>query len=260
MESTSGKSRINKELIPVPYFLENYFAEMEVHPRVQHKRNSDPVGLSLASEKAMDMREKDGMSDDDSISVIQRRLKSLKLVHKIMLLVVLEPMVEETKAEFFRRKLGYEKVITNNSKKIWIFHSFDISYEVILNHNQCLHVSLSFQWLECPILATFVYVKCTRTERIPLWIVLRSLSVDIRVPWLVGGDFNVILNRAERLYGASPHAGSMDDFAATLLDYGLVDGGFEGNTYTWTNSHVFQRLDRIVYNHQWMGLLPITRV
>ncbi|EOY31585.1 Uncharacterized protein TCM_038528 [Theobroma cacao] len=149
---------------------------------------------------------------------------------------------------------------TNSSQKIWIFHSFDISYEVILTHNQCLHVSLSFPWLECLIRATFVYAKCTRTERIPLWTILRSLSVDIHVPWLVGGDFNVILNRAKRLYGASSHTRSMDDFATTLLDCGLVVGGFKGNTYTWTNSHMFQCLDRIVYNHQWMGLLLITRV
>ncbi|EOY19102.1 Uncharacterized protein TCM_043834 [Theobroma cacao] len=98
---------------------------------------------------------------------------------------------------------------------------------------------------ECPIFAPFVYAKCSRTEKIPLWTVLRSLLADIRVPWLVGVDFNVILNRAERLYGASPHVGSMDDFAVTLLDCGLVDGGFVGNTYTWTNSHMFQHLDRI---------------
>ncbi|EOY31586.1 Uncharacterized protein TCM_038530 [Theobroma cacao] len=35
----------------------------------KHKRNSDLAVLSLASKEVVDMREKDGMSDDDSISI-----------------------------------------------------------------------------------------------------------------------------------------------------------------------------------------------
>ncbi|EOY17304.1 Uncharacterized protein TCM_036457 [Theobroma cacao] len=82
------------------------------------------------------------------------------------------------------------------------------------------------------------------SKRIPLWDCSKSLSVDIHALWLVGGDFNIILKREERLYGAMPHSGSMEDFVATLVDYGLVDGGFEGNPYTWTNSWMFKRLDQ----------------
>ncbi|EOY32240.1 Uncharacterized protein TCM_039863 [Theobroma cacao] len=51
-----------------------------------------------------------------------------------------------------------------------------------------------------------------------------------------------------------------DSISAIVLDYGLVDGGFEGNLYTWTNNHMFQRLDRVVYNHHWLNFLPITWV
>lgn len=74
------------------------------------------------------------------------------------------------------------------------------------------------------------------------------------------GDFNVILSREERLLETEPHASSMEDFALTLLDYGLLDAGFEGNRFTWTNSHMFQRLDRVVYNMQWNAHFASTRV
>ncbi|EOY03264.1 Uncharacterized protein TCM_018048 [Theobroma cacao] len=81
-----------------------------------------------------------------------------------------------------------------------------------------------------------------------LWNSLRLLSLDMQGPWMVGGDFNAIVSVAERLNGAPPHGGSMEDFAVILLDCGLLDAGFEGNNFTWTNNHMFQRLDRVVYN------------
>ncbi|EOY26579.1 Uncharacterized protein TCM_028413 [Theobroma cacao] len=83
---------------------------------------------------------------------------------------------------------------------------------------------------------------------------------DTHAPWLIDGDFNVILKREERLYGATLHDGSMEDFAATLLICGLLNGGFEGNPYTWTNSKMFQRLDRVVNNHQWASCFPNTKI
>ncbi|EOY09179.1 Uncharacterized protein TCM_024576 [Theobroma cacao] len=79
-------------------------------------------------------------------------------------------------------------------------------------------------------------------------------------PLMARGDFNVILSRNERLLGAEPHASSMEDFALTLLDCGLLDAGFEGNRFTWTNSHMFQRLDRVFYNMQWSAHFASTRV
>ncbi|EOY26462.1 Uncharacterized protein TCM_028138 [Theobroma cacao] len=121
---------------------------------------------------------------------VQRRLKKLKMMHKIKLMVILEPMVHKRRAEYFRRKLGSDKV----------------------------------------------------------------------GPWMVGGDFNSIVSIVERLNGATPHVGSMEDFASTLFDCGLLDAGFEGNSYTWTNNHMFQRLDRVVYNPEWTQCFSSTRV
>ncbi|EOY14356.1 Uncharacterized protein TCM_033752 [Theobroma cacao] len=223
---------LNKELSDIPTISCNSHAVIEVHPR----------------ERGISGR------------VIQRRLKKLQLMHRIKILAILEPMVDISKAEFFRRKLGFEKVIVNSSQKIWLFHSLELHSDIILDHPQCLHVRLTSPWLEKPFFATFVYAKCTRSERTLLWDCLRRLAADNEEPWLVGGDFNIILKREERLYGSAPHEGSMEDFASVLLDCGLLDGGFEGNPFTWTNNRMFQRLDRVVYNHQWINMFPITRI
>lgn len=98
-------------------------------------------------------------------------------------------------------------------------------------------------WLELPLLASFIYAKCTRSERLVLWDCLRSLSINIHSLWIVGGNFNAIIHSGERLNGATPHVGSMEDFATALLDCGLMDGVYERNPYIWTNNRMFQRLD-----------------
>ncbi|EOY03450.1 Uncharacterized protein TCM_018528 [Theobroma cacao] len=61
---------------------------------------------------------------------------------------------------------------------------------------------------------------------------ISSLAVEIHMPWIVGGDFNTILHSGERLNGAVPHEGCMEDFTVALLDCGLMDGGYEGNAFT----------------------------
>ncbi|EOY17513.1 Uncharacterized protein TCM_036737 [Theobroma cacao] len=268
LESASSKCLFNKEPSDIPSFSGNNHADLEVHPRERRRRYSDNAiplrnTLSTATEEAIVLGGNEEDSDGDSISksrVIQRRIKKLQLMHRLKILAILEPMVDTSKAEYFRRKMGFEKVIVNNSQKIWLFHSVEFICEVLLDHPQCLHVRVTIPWLDLPIFTTFVYAKCTRSERTPLWNCLRNLAADMEGPWIVGGDFNIILKREERLYGADPHEGSIEDFASVLLDCGLLDGGFEGNPFTWTNNRMFQRLDRMVYNQQWINKFPITRI
>ncbi|EOY17515.1 Uncharacterized protein TCM_042331 [Theobroma cacao] len=52
-------------------------------------------------------------------------------------------------------------------------------------------------------------------------------SVPSNAPWLVGGDFNSIVSCDERLNGAIPHDGSVEDLSSTLLDCGLLDTGVD---------------------------------
>ncbi|EOY21243.1 Uncharacterized protein TCM_012656 [Theobroma cacao] len=67
----------NKELSDVPSFpsfSETKFTEIEVHPKIRHRRHSDievsiDKILSFASNKAVDMGKNDEDSDEDAISV-----------------------------------------------------------------------------------------------------------------------------------------------------------------------------------------------
>ncbi|XP_043725893.1 uncharacterized protein LOC122672496 [Telopea speciosissima] len=57
----------------------------------------------------------------------------------------------------------------------------------------------------------------------------------------------------------------MEDFGDFVNGAGLIDGGFEGSTFTWTNGQsgrcmVKARLDRVLYNSVWSSYFQISRV
>ena len=81
------------------------------------------------------------------------------------------------------------------------------------------------------------------------WQLLKHLHTKHSVPWLCFGDFNEILQSKEK-YGRLPKPlAPMQQFRANLLHCGLVDLGFKGNLFTWTNGCIEddfmqERLDR----------------
>ncbi|KAL0281974.1 UNVERIFIED_CONTAM: hypothetical protein Sangu_2978900 [Sesamum angustifolium] len=54
--------------------------------------------------------------------------------------------------------------------------------------------------------------------------------------------------------------GPMDDLNEMMIDTGLVDAGFEGDPFTWTNKRVWKRLDRVLYSKEWVETFNTTRV
>ena len=55
------------------------------------------------------------------------------------------------------------------------------------------------------------------------------------VPWLYFGDFNEILQSEEKQGGLPKPLALMLNFREALLYCGLVDLGYQGNIFTWTN-------------------------
>ncbi|KAL0434121.1 UNVERIFIED_CONTAM: hypothetical protein Slati_2746400, partial [Sesamum latifolium] len=127
------------------------------------------------------------------------------------------------------------------------------------DHSQFLHVKVSSGIIPTDIFCTFVYAKCYRNRRRTLWEELVKLS-NQDVPWIVGGDFNIILHPNENQGKDMQRLGPMDDFNDIMSDIGLIDAGFEGDLFTWTNKRIWKRLDRVFYSKEWTETFNITRV
>lgn len=64
-----------------------------------------------------------------------------------------------------------------------------------------------------------------------LWEELEECSHN-EVPWLVGGDFNVILNEEEKLAGLEVTQQEVVDFAQCVSYSGLLEINFSVSNYT----------------------------
>ena len=80
-------------------------------------------------------------------------------------------------------------------------------------------------------------------------------------PWICCGDFNEILDVLEKLGSREKFQRGIDNFRRSIDICHLNDLGFEGDDYfTWSNGHVFERLDRFFDNYSWLETFPDHKV
>lgn len=188
----------------------------------------------------------------------QKQIWYLRNHLRLNIFAILEPMVQLDEV-YFCNKFRMDKVVSNRVNKIWLFSDSSFEVEVLEDKVQYLHCKITSLQLPSPILITIVYAKCTRSERRVLWEDMRNLATN-NLPWSIGGDFNVIMNVADRDGGARPNYNAINDFATCVIDCGLNDVGFEGETFTWKWQGLRQRLDRVLFNHLWLDSFTVNKV
>jgi hypothetical protein len=110
-------------------------------------------------------------------------------------------------------------------------------------------------------LLTCVYGPPIYKNKSVFWNALMDVGKDHFGPWLCIGDFNIILSQSDK-YGGRPYASSSSDIFHGFLDsFGVIDLGFSGNPFTWTNKrrdhHLIKEcLDRGIADPLWIHLFP----
>ncbi|XP_073022635.1 uncharacterized protein [Primulina eburnea] len=179
----------------------------------------------------------------------QQRLHAFVKEKQIKVLAVLEPLID-LDPRFMTRRLGFSGVISNLSGHIWVFFAADVRAECVFDHAQFLHIRVSASFLPTEIFCSFVYARCDYVQRRDLWASL-LLVKPVLGPWLVGGDFNVVRDASECLGSRGGRLLPMEEFNTFILDSGLIDAGFEGSSFTWTNKTIWKRLDRVLVSVDW---------
>ncbi|XP_075489728.1 uncharacterized protein LOC142528576 [Primulina tabacum] len=179
----------------------------------------------------------------------QQRLHAHVKDKRVKILAILEPMID-LDVRFMTRCFGFSRVISNSSGHIWVFFAEDVMVECLFDHTQFLHFRVSATFLPTTVFCSFVYAKCDYIERRQLWNSLLQVK-PAQGPWLVGGDFNVVRNSSECLGSSGGRLLPMEEFNQFILDSGLVDAGFEGSSFTWTNKTIWKRLDRVFVSVDW---------
>ncbi|TXG54013.1 hypothetical protein EZV62_019269 [Acer yangbiense] len=97
--------------------------------------------------------------------------------------------------------------------------------------------------------------------RMHSWSLLRRLGRMSNLPWIVVGDFNEILQLDEKKGGVIRSNTTMSSFREAVDDCALMDMGYVGNKYTWSNRQfkgelIQERIDRAFCCLEWRKTFP----
>lgn len=124
-----------------------------------------------------------------------------------------------------------EYAAVNCSGKIWLFWEADWEGVIISDTIQLLTIKFKHHISYKEVMITAVYVKCSAIKRLELWEELECLANDLQISWLVGGDFNVILDDFEKLGELPATQMEITDFAQCMNNCALTFP-FTGSLYT----------------------------
>ncbi|XP_060202553.1 uncharacterized protein LOC132630976 [Lycium barbarum] len=163
------------------------------------------------------------------------RVQMLHRHHKFSIIALMEPFQHFRDIQRFRRRLGMRYAHHNCNGKTWFFINDNIDVEVIQDTDQQITVKLSFQEDNKILMTTMIYAKCEALERINLWDNLYNLADQMKVPWLVGRDFNVNMNKDEKIGGLPVYPYEYEDFAFCVNSCELFEVPFKESLFTWWN-------------------------
>lgn len=193
-----------------------------------------------------------------------RRIKRLFRSHGVSLMAIYEPKSDFAAMGPLIRKLGCEDGVNNRNNRVWVLWKHGLKCMVIHDSDQALTLQISHPlWAEA-VWVSFVHASCNRFSRISLWDELMTIS-EVEFPWLVVGDFNCVIDQSEKIGGKPINGMAVTEFSDMIQYSNLMDAGYEGNVITWSNNRmgrraIYQRLDRALYNEQWLQLFHSTRV
>ncbi|KAL0439863.1 UNVERIFIED_CONTAM: hypothetical protein Slati_2469300 [Sesamum latifolium] len=137
--------------------------------------------------------------------------------------------------------------------RIWLaWDDYFIGLDVLETGDQFVHCSVHIRCLHVHVLITVVYGCNDVIGWKLLWADLDRISSTVRdVPWLVGGDFNTVVDANEVCGQSGDIRGAAKDFQGCLRDTGLITLPMQGEWFTWHNCSrdsrsLWKRLDRLL--------------
>lgn len=110
-----------------------------------------------------------------------------------------------------------------------------------------------------------VYGDPNRTQNPIIWSRLENYLQDQNQPVCLLGDFNAVASATEKWGGSQSLSNPNRAFRAWISEVGLMDLGYHGPAYTWSNKkdgvqNISERLDRGLANTAWAMMFPNTQI
>ncbi|XP_050386378.1 uncharacterized protein LOC126802738 [Argentina anserina] len=196
--------------------------------------------------------------DGEGSETFKSAVTYLVKLNSVDILAICEPRVQFLKSKTALLQLGFTdfKIAEANgfSGGLWLLWNKNKVLVDYVDHNsQSISVKISLlgkpDWL-----LTVVYGSPTHTIRANLWSYFEDLFARVNLPNMLIGDFNELVATSEKSYGSlSGRFGGMREW---INRSAMIDMGFFGSCYTWSNKRVKERLDRGLCSCSWRSSVP----
>ncbi|XP_028091500.1 uncharacterized protein LOC114291824 [Camellia sinensis] len=200
----------------------------------------------------------------------RRHFNNLMVDHRPQLVVLTETRVGGSRGAALCLNLGFSKyhIVETHSFAggIWLlWNDLEIHCDIIAQTQHEVHAWIQVSSIPSPWLFSAIYASPTFNSRRLLWENLTFLADSHNTRWLIMGDFNELLTSVDKFGGRPINLSRALKFKECMDHCGMLDLGFSGPKFTWTNLRntgalIRERLDRAWNNHDWQLLFPETKI
>nr|XP_023879291.1 uncharacterized protein LOC111991724 [Quercus suber] len=140
---------------------------------------------------------------------------------------------------------------------LWLLWNSDrVDIVELANIEQEIHVEVKVRLSNLTWIFSAIYANPRSEERCILWDNLTKVADLHNKPWIMAGDFNEPLTDEDKFGGRGVNVNRSLVFKECLDSCNMVDMGFTGPRYTWTNKRdlnnlILERIDRFFMNPDW---------
>lgn len=183
-------------------------------------------------------------------------------INKVSILIICEPRVQfvSHKKDLFKLGFNMAEVFEADGFKggIWILWDKNIvNISPVDSTFQAITVKVCNTGGQ-PWLLTAVYASPCYKLRSTLWDHLDTIPGRHQLPWFITGDFNEIIAATDKKGGSLTRR--FAGFKKWVDRSAMIDMGFQGPAYTWTNNTVKQRIDRCFCDSDWRLMFAEAKV
>ncbi|KAK3228488.1 hypothetical protein Dsin_000369 [Dipteronia sinensis] len=139
---------------------------------------------------------------------------------------------------------------------IWNEEAF--STKACVNTDSCSILLGELANVKKEVVICNVYASNVDVERVELWDFIVTNTRRFLVPWIIGGDFNVVLEASEKIGGPTIRS-HLRHFRKFIDEAMLVNLPMQGSPFTWTNAREvasWARLDRFLVSPEILCWFP----
>ncbi|OIS97442.1 hypothetical protein A4A49_62516, partial [Nicotiana attenuata] len=199
----------------------------------------------------------------------RRAFRAMLDYHRPSIVALLETKMEDH--HVLVQDFGYSSLIQmpangNSGGIVLMWNNEDTMVDQIGGTDQEIHAMVKVRNSTKNWLCSIIYASNLLEERSILWHNLKIVTSNYKGPWLVAGDFNEVTRASEKLGGLPINYNRVSKFLDCMNLCGLVDLGFKGPRFTWTNKSknckniIMERLDRCIANTEWLELFQEANV